>query len=103
MGSQRTIQQLIDEDEIILDGFFVKLAEIASPQLDQPVQKLKHERSIGIALGNGHQVDVFVLHMTKCSAPKRQDWRPDLGIGDDLDPEHIGEARSTVIPKGSKD
>lgn len=100
---QRTIQQLIDEHKVVLDGLLVKLAKVPLSQLDQPVEELKDQRGIGVALGDGHQVDVFVLDMAKGRASERQDGRPDLGVGDDLDAEDVGEARPAVVAKGAED
>jgi hypothetical protein len=100
---QRTIQQLIDEHKVVLHGLFVKLAKVPLSELDQPVEELKDQRSIGVALGDGHQVNVFVLDMAKGRASERQDRRPHLGVGDDLDAEDVGKARPAVVAKGAED
>lgn len=100
---QRTVQQLVDQHKVVLDGLLVKLAKVPLSQLDQPVEELKDQRGIGVALGDGHQVDVFVLDMAKGRAPERQDGRPHLGIGDDLDAEDVGKARPAVVAKGAED
>lgn len=98
-----TIQQLVDQHEVVLDGLLVKLAKVPLSQLDQPVEELKDQRGIGVALGDGHQVDVFVLDMAKGRASERQDGRPHLGVGDDLDAKDVGKARPAVVAKGAED
>lgn len=95
----RTVQELINQHEIILHGLFVKLPKVTPPQPHQPVEELEHQRCIGIALGHGHQVNVLVLDMAEGGRAEGQDRRADLRVGDDLDAEHIGQARSAVIAK----
>lgn len=86
---KRTIQELIDQHEIVLYGLFVKLPKVTPPQPHQPVEELEHQRCIGIALGHRHQVDVLVLDMAEGRRTEGEDWRADLGVGDDLDAENI--------------
>lgn len=98
-----TIQQLVDQHKVVLDGLLVKLAKVPLSQLNQPVEELKDQRGIGVALGDGNEVNVFVLDMAESCASQRQDGRSDLGIGDDLDAKDVGKARAAVVAKGAED
>lgn len=97
------VEKFVDEDEVVLDGLLVELAKVSATQLDQTVQEFEDERSIGIALGDGHQVDVLVLDMAECRTAEGQNGRANLSVADDLDSEDIGESRATVVSEGSKD
>jgi hypothetical protein len=68
-----TVEQLVDQHKVILDGFFVELAKISLAQLDQSVEKFEDQCGIGIALGDGHQINIFMLDMAEGGAPKSQD------------------------------
>ncbi|KAL8288318.1 hypothetical protein RB601_004651 [Gaeumannomyces tritici] len=94
---------LVDKHKVVLDGLLVELAKVPPPQLYQAVQELEDEGGIGVALGNSHQVDVLVLYMAEGGAAQRQDGRADLGVGDDLDAEDVGEARAAVVAEGAED
>lgn len=85
-----TIEQFVNQDEIVLHGLLVELAEIALAQHNQPVEELEDQRGIGIALGHSYQIDVFVLDMAKGRRAQGQDRRAHLGIGDDLNAEDVG-------------
>ena len=63
-----TVQQLVNEDKVILYCLFVKLDKIPLAELYQPVEKLEDEGGIGVALGDGHEVDVLMFDMTECRA-----------------------------------
>lgn len=43
-----------------------------------------------------------MLHMAEGCGPEGEDWRPYLGVRDDLDAEDIGESRTAVIPEGAE-
>lgn len=98
-----TVEQLVDQYKVILNGFFVKLAKVTLPQLDQSIQKLEYQGGIRVALGDGHQIDILVLDMAEGSASKGQYGRSNLRIGNDLDAKDVGEAGPTVIAKGAED
>lgn len=85
----RTIEELVDQHKIILYGLFVKLSKVPPPQPHQPVEELEHQRCVGIAFGHCHKVDVFVLDMAEGRRTEGEDWRADLGVGNDLDAEYI--------------
>lgn len=99
----RTVQELVHEDEVVLYGFFVKLSKVALAEGDKTVKEFEYQRSIGIALGDCNKVDILVLDMAEGGAAQSQDRRTNLGIGDDLNAEDIGETGSTVVAEGSKD
>ncbi len=44
-----------------------------------------------------------MLDMAEGRGPESEDWGADLGIGDDLNAEDVGEAGPTVISKGAED
>lgn len=102
-GKAPTIQELINEDEIVLDSLLIEFAKVTATKLDQAVEKLEDERSIGVALGDGHQVDILMLDMAEGGASQGQDGRANLGVGDDLDSKDIGETWAAVVSKGAKD
>jgi len=98
-----TIEQLVDQHKVVLDGLLVKLGKVAAAQLDQAVEKLEDEGGVGVALGDGHQVDVLVLDMAEGGAAQRQDGRPHLRVGDDLDAEDVGQPGAAVVAEGAED
>jgi hypothetical protein len=100
---RHTIQELVDQDKVVLDGFLIELPKVAPAQLDQAVEELEDEGGVRVALGDGHQVDVFVLDMAEGGAAEGQDGRADLGVADDLDAEHVGKSRAAVIAEGPED
>lgn len=97
-----TIEQLVNQYEVVLNGFFVEFPEVALAQHNQPVEELEDQGGIGIALGHGYQVDVLVLDMAEGRRAQGQDRRADLRIGDDLDAEDVGKARAAVATEGAK-
>lgn len=103
MGGACTIEQLIDKHEVVLNSLLIKLAKVAPAEANQAVQKLKDESGIGIALGDGDQVDVLVLDMAEGGASEGEDRRPDLGVRDHLNPEDVGQAGSAVVAEGAED
>jgi len=100
---KQTIEELVNQDKVVLNSLLVELAKVAAAELDQAVQELEDEGGVGVALGDGHQVDVFVFDMAEGGAPERQDGRADLGVADDLDAEHVGEAGAAVVAEGAED
>ncbi len=44
-----------------------------------------------------------MLHMAEGGATQRQDGRPHLRVGDDLDAEHVGQPRAAVVAEGAED
>lgn len=98
-----TVEQLVDEHEVVLNGLLVELAKVAPPQLDEAVEELEDQGGIGVALGDGDEVDVLVLDVAEGGAAEGEDGRPDLGVRDDLDAEDVGETGPAVVPKGAED
>lgn len=85
-----TVQQLVDQNKIVLDGFLVKLAKVAFPELDKPVEELKHQRGVGIALCDCDEINVLVLDVAKGRAAESEDRGADLGVGYNLDAKDVG-------------
>lgn len=98
-----TIQQLINKHKIILHSLLIKLPKIPPPQPYQPIQELKHQRRIGIALRYRHQEYILMFDVAESRRPKSEYRGANLGIGDDLDAEDIGEPWSAVVSKGAED
>lgn len=44
-----------------------------------------------------------MLDMAESGEAESEDWGANLGIGDDLDAEDVGEAGSAVVSKGAED
>lgn len=99
----RTIEQLVDQDKVVLNGLLVELGKVGATQLDQAVQELEDQSGIGVALCDGDNEDVLMLDMAECGGPKSQDGRADQRVGDDLDAEDIGESWAAVVAEGAKD
>lgn len=59
------IQQLVDQHKVVFDSLLVEFAKISLPQAYQAVQELEDEGGIGIALGDGDQIYIFVLDMAE--------------------------------------
>lgn len=100
--SRHTIEQFINQHKVVLHGLFVKLSKVALPQRNKPVEELKDQRGIGIALRHGDQVDILVLDMAEGSRAQGKDRRADLRIGDDLDAEDVGKTRATIAAEGAE-
>jgi len=98
-----TVQQLVHQHKVVLDGLLVELAKVPLAQHDQAVQELEDERGVGIALGDGDQVDVLVLDMAEGGRAQGQDRGAHLGVGDDLDAEDVREARAAVTAERAED
>jgi hypothetical protein len=99
----RTVEKLVNKDEVVLNSLLIELPKVAPPQLDEAVEELEDQGGIGIALGDGDEVDVLMLDMAEGGAAEGQDGRTNLRVRDDLDAENIGEARSAVVPEGTED
>lgn len=99
----RTIEQFVNQHEVVLYGLLVELAKVAPPQHDQSIEKLKHQRRIGIALGHRDQVDVLVFDMAKGGRAECQDRGADLRVGDDLDAKDVGETWAAVAAESTED
>ena len=100
---KHTIQQLIDQHEILLHGLLIKLAKIRPPQRDQLPEDLKHQRGIGIALRHRDEVYILVFDVAEGRGAQGQDRGPHGGVGDDLDAEDVGEAGAAVLAVGAED
>jgi hypothetical protein len=98
-----TIQQLINKHKIILNSLLVKLIEISLPEPLQPLQKLKHQRGIGIALRDRYQVYVLVADVREGGGAEGEDGRAHVDVRNDLDTEYVCEARATVGAEGAED
>jgi hypothetical protein len=90
-----TIQKLVYQYKVVLDGLLIEFAEVAFSERDEAVKKLEYKRGIGIAFGHGDQIDIFVLDMGERRRPQRQDWGAHLRVRDHLDTKDIGEAWAT--------
>ncbi len=102
-GRKLTVQQFIYKNKVVLDSLLIEFAKVGLAKIDKSVEEFENEGRIGIALGHGHQVYVLVLDMTEGCRSKRKNRRADLRIGDDLDPENVGQAWSAVISESAKD
>jgi hypothetical protein len=99
---QDLVKQLIDQHEVVLDGLLVELAKVGLAQRNQTIYKLEDQSGIGVALGNGNQVDILVLDMAEGGGAEGEDGRAHLGIRYNLDAEDVGEARAAVIAEGAE-
>lgn len=86
------IEQFVDEDEVVFDSFFVEFAKVGFAEGDETVEEFEDEGRVGIGFGYRDDVDVFVLDVREGGGPEGEDWGADLGVGDYLDAEDVGEA-----------
>ncbi len=98
-----TIKQFIDKHKIVLDGLFIEFSKIALPQSNQAVQEFEDQCSVGIALCDCHEVDVFVFDMAEGGRAQCEDGTPHLGIRDDLDAEDVCQSWPTVAAECTED
>jgi hypothetical protein len=96
------VEQLVHQHKVVLDSLLVELPKVRLSESHQPVQKLKHQRGIRIALRHRHQVDVLVLDMAEGGGAEGENGRAYLGIRYHLNAEHVGEARAAVVAEGAK-
>ena len=54
----RTVKQLVDEHEVVLDVLLADLAEVGRHDVAHLVQELKHHGGVDVLLGDGRQPDV---------------------------------------------
>ncbi|KAJ9109744.1 hypothetical protein QFC19_001974 [Naganishia cerealis] len=54
-----TIEQLVDQDEIVLDCLFVEFAKIGTGDGNEAVQEFEYERRIGVA-SEGNEADIDI-------------------------------------------
>ena len=99
----RTIEQLVNQDKVVLDGLLVELGKVGATQLDQAVEELKDQSGIGVAFCDSDNEDVLMLDMAEGGGTESQDRRADQRVGDDLDAEDIGETWAAVVTEGAKD
>lgn len=97
-----TVQELVNEHEVVLNSILVELAEIPLTQANETVEKLKDNSCVGVAFGHRRDVDVLVLDMAESGRAKRQDGRAYLSIRDDLDAKDVGQAWAAVRPEGAE-
>lgn len=88
------IQQLVKEDKVVLDTFFIELAKVAPSNLYNPVAELKDEGSIGIALCHCDDVKILMPNVEERGAAQCHNGRADVWIRDDLNPKDVGNRPS---------
>lgn len=49
VASLPTVKELIDQNKVALDALLIQLAKVAARNGDKTVEKLKHERRVGVA------------------------------------------------------
>jgi hypothetical protein len=98
-----TVQQFVDKYEIVLDGLLVKLPKITLSQRNQAVQEFEDQGSVGIAFGDCHEINIFVLDMAEGCGAQGEDGAPHLRVRNDLNAEDICKPWSTVATKGAED
>ena len=101
--AQLTVQELIDQYEVVLDGLLIELGEIAPAQTNEPVQELEDQRCIDIVPRNRYQVDILMLDVAEGGGAKGKYGGADLRIRDDLDSKDVGESRPTVLTERPED
>lgn len=54
------VEQFIDDDEVVADGFFLQSLEVLGEDFDDFVQEEEDFGGVGVALGQGEEVEVVV-------------------------------------------
>lgn len=73
-----TIQQLLEEDNVVLDVFLADLANVGGHDITHLVEELKHHAGIDLLLGDGSQPDVGAFDVEEAGPGDVGDWRADL-------------------------
>ena len=66
--SAPTIQDLVDEDEVVLDVVLGDFAKVVLHDLHHLVQELEHHGGVDILLGDGRHPDVGTLYVEETGA-----------------------------------
>ncbi len=112
LGDMHTIDQLVYQNKIVLDSFFIDFSKVRLRNSDEAVAVLEHESGIGVAPGGGlrvenrtrsigrsslcdsHDVQVVRPHMEEARGTQGDDWGADVTIGYHLYSEHIRNGAS---------
>jgi hypothetical protein len=101
-----TVDELVYQHEVILDRFFVYLAEIRLADVNKSVAELEDQRSISVVpvkvsmmtaewedpgnvLGHRNNIETVYADVKEASRPKCDDGRPDVAVRDDLNPKDV--------------
>jgi hypothetical protein len=95
-----TVQELVDEDEVLADVLLVELAAKVGPEdEDELVEEGEDEGAVDVLLGGGEQVDVAASHVEQRGAADARDGRPHfLGV-DHLQPKRVRHAATDNTEK----
>lgn len=93
-----TIQELVNEDEVVLDVFLADLAEVGRHHVTHLVEELEHHGGVDVLLGDGSQPDVGALHVEEAGACDVGDGRAHLLAGVD----HVHTERVHRIPPAAE-
>jgi hypothetical protein len=70
---KHTIQEFVDHDKVVLDGFLVLLAKVALGQVNDAIEKLEDDGGVDIGLGDRSGKDVLVPDVAEGSGAKGDD------------------------------
>ena len=56
------VEQLVDQNEVVANALFLKLAKILAHNLDQALQKDEYGGHVRVTLGQRDDIDIRVLH-----------------------------------------
>jgi hypothetical protein len=57
------IQQLVDDDKVVPDRFFLQLFKIFGEDFDDLMEKEEDFRSVGVTLGKGKKVKIIMPYV----------------------------------------
>lgn len=57
------VEELVDDDEIVADGFLLQCLEVFSEDGDEAVEEKKERGRVGVALRQGEEVEVRVANI----------------------------------------
>ena len=98
------IKQLVDKHKVVLHALLVQLAKVrAANAVDKAVEELEDTGGVGVDLCDGDNVDVVALDVEEGGGAERRDGRADVGRGQDLDAEDVGDRALEVVAVQPRD
>jgi hypothetical protein len=99
----RTIEQLVDQGKVVLDGLLVQPAKVAAAEGNDLVAEFKDERCRDVGFGDSSEIEVLVPDVEEGGRSEGDDGGADVGVGNDVDAEDVGDRAADVGAKDARD